>query len=283
MSNTNYNFNEELKKQQQLINNMLSKVFKDETLLDEASNYALLNGGKRLRPILLIEFAKLFNDIDETVYEFATSLELIHNYSLVHDDLPSMDDDDYRRGNLTVHKKFGEDIAILSGDNLLNKSYEILFDGFKYSKSKEDYIKACEYLALQSGSSGMIGGQILDISNDLTNEEKIVEMYIKKTCGLIKSACKCGAILSGANDRFIDLSEEFGEALGLAFQIQDDILDYEQDLKINKKTMANISSMEIAIEKLNYYSEKSLEIIEEFPGNTRFLKELVKYLINREY
>ena len=129
----------------------------------------------------------------------------------------------------------------------------------------------------------MIGGQILDISNDLTSEEKIIEMYIKKTCGLIKSGCKCGAILSGADNRFIELSEDFGEALGLAFQIQDDILDYEQDLKINKMTIANISSKEEAIEKLNYYSDKALDIIKEFPGDTVFLEELVKYLINREY
>lgn len=283
MSNISYNFKEELVKGQQLINNRLSEIFKGKDILNVASNYALLNGGKRLRPILLIETAKLFGNIDESIYQFAISLELIHNYSLVHDDLPSMDDDDYRRGNLTVHKKYGEDIAILVGDNLLNKSYEILFENFKTSKSKENYVKACEYLSLQSGSHGMIGGQILDISNDLTNEEKIIEMYIKKTCGLIKSGCKCGAILAGADNKIIDLSEQFGESLGLAFQIEDDILDYEEDLKINKITMANISSKEEAMKKLNYHSEKALEIIGKFPGNTRFLKELVKYLINREY
>lgn len=176
----NNNFVKDLRFRQEIINQKLSMIFVDNDILSKASKYAIINGGKRLRPILLIEFAKLFSKVNNYIYDFALALELIHNYSLVHDDLPSMDNDDYRRGNLTVHKKFGEDIAILVGDNLLNSSYEILFNLISQEENKDNIIEASKYLANKAGKNGMIEGQILDISNDFTNSEEILNMYNKK-------------------------------------------------------------------------------------------------------
>ena len=278
----NYNFLEELNNRKNLINNKLEKLFTGDDILSQASNYALMNDGKRIRPILLVEFAKLFNVTGEKIYIFAMALELIHNYSLIHDDLPSMDNDDYRRGKLTVHKKFGEDIAILAGDSLLNSAYEIIIDSLLNVEDNNNYIKAASYLSLQSGKAGMIGGQIIDIDNKYNNESEVLEMYIKKTCGLIKAACKCGAILGHSSQDLINLSEEFGEKLGLSFQIKDDILDYYQDIKIGKITIANLYSVEYAEDLLVNYSQRALTILDEFPGNTIFLKNLVNYLVNRD-
>ena len=278
----NYNFLEELNNRKNLINNKLEKLFTGDDILSQASNYALMNDGKWIRPILLVEFAKLFNVTGEKIYIFAMALELIHNYSLIHDDLPSMDNDDYRRGKLTVHKKFGEDIAILAGDSLLNSAYEIIIDSLLNVEDNNNYIKAASYLSLQSGKAGMIGGQIIDIDNKYNNESEVLEMYIKKTCGLIKAACKCGAILGHSSQDLINLSEEFGEKLGLSFQIKDDILDYYQDIKIGKITIANLYSVEYAEDLLVNYSQRALTILDEFPGNTIFLKNLVNYLVNRD-
>lgn len=276
-------FRVSLENRQNEINIRLGKLYQDENILSISSNYAIINGGKRLRPILLVEFANLFSEIDENIYNFAIGLELIHNYSLVHDDLPSMDNDDYRRGNLTVHKKYGEDIAILVGDNLLNKSYEIILDTISNSNEKDRYIEASRYLATKSGEKGMIGGQILDIGNRFTNIESLLNMYIKKTCGLIKSGCRCGAILGGGNSKEVDLAEEFGEMLGLAFQIQDDLLDFDEDKKIGKQTVANFETKELAVELLDKYSKRAICILKEIKGNTEFLEGLVEYLINRKY
>lgn len=279
----NTNFEIKLNEKQREFDIRLENLFNKEDILSISSKYAITNGGKRLRPLLLIEFAKLFSEIDENMYDFAIALELIHNYSLVHDDLPSMDNDDYRRGNLTVHKKYGEDIAILVGDNLLNKSYEIILEILSKTKKQNLYIEAGRYLAYQSGESGMIGGQIFDINNKFENIDDILAMYTKKTCGLIKAACKSGAIISGASKEKILLAEEFGEVFGLSYQIQDDLLDYNQDLKINKKTVANFNSKENATDLLKKNSERAISILEEINGDTEFLELLVKYLINRKY
>ena len=280
----NYNdFELELKNKQSILNSKLSNVFLEEDILSKASNYALTIGGKRLRPILLVEFANLFTDSKDDVYDYAVALELIHNYSLIHDDLPSMDNDEYRRGNLTVHKKYGEDIAVLAGDNLLNKSYEIIFESILKNGLDNKYIEAANYMAKISGQNGMIGGQILDIANKYTSVEDILKMYVKKTCGLIKIACKAGAILGSANENEINLSEEFGEVLGLAFQIQDDILDYEEDKSINKITVANYTSVEEATNLVKIYSTRAKEILSDLKKETVFLKDLVDYLITRKY
>ncbi|HHX66441.1 MAG: polyprenyl synthetase family protein [Miniphocaeibacter sp.] len=276
------NFKTDLQIKQNIINEKLNTVFTDDDILSKASKYAIINGGKRLRPILLIEFAKLFSKEDDYIYDFAIALELIHNYSLVHDDLPSMDNDDYRRGQLTVHKKFGEDIAILVGDNLLNTSNEIVLDIIYKTKEKDSVIEAGRYLAYKAGRNGMITGQILDISNEFLNSDQILDMYNKKTCGLIMAACKCGAILGKANSDEIKLAEEFGYALGLSFQIQDDILDYEEDKKIGKITFANYTSKDNAERILLEYSNKALGILNKFKKDTYFLNSLVKYLINRD-
>lgn len=280
MKNKN-SFECDLKSKQEIINQKLNMVFTEEDILSKASKYAIINGGKRLRPILLIEFAKLFSKVNDSTYDFAVALELIHNYSLVHDDLPSMDNDDYRRGNLTVHKKFGEDIAVLVGDNLLNTSYEIILNIISKEEEKENTIEASKYLANKAGKNGMIEGQILDISNNFINSNQILDMYNKKTCGLIMAACKCGAILGKGKSNEIELSEEFGYALGLSFQIQDDILDYEEDKKIGKVTFANYTSKDNAEKVLLKYSYEALNILNKLEKDTSFLNNLVKYLINR--
>ncbi|WP_099203271.1 polyprenyl synthetase family protein [Miniphocaeibacter massiliensis] len=276
-------FKVELNKKQNDLNEKLSRIFNGNDILSSASNYALTIGGKRLRPVLLMEFASLFTEVTDYIYNFAISLELIHNYSLIHDDLPSMDDDEFRRGNLTVHKKYGEDIAVLAGDNLLNKSYEIIFDTMATNNLDRKYIFAASYLSKISGQEGMIGGQIADITNKFESMNDILDMYVKKTCGLIKIACKVGAILGNATEKEVSLSEEFGEVLGLAFQIQDDILDYEEDKNIGKITIANYTSLEESEILVRNYSNRAKEILVELKKDTSFLEELVDYLITRKY
>lgn len=252
--------------------------------VSEGCKYAILDQGKRIRPVLLLEFCNMFSKDFNDAIEFATALELIHNYSLVHDDLPSMDNDKYRRGKLTVHAKYGEDIGVLVGDTLLNKAYEVLFKDISLSedKMKNRKISAARYLSENSGIYGMIGGQVYDIKNRFNTIEELVQMYDKKTCALIRTACLCGAYIGGASDEQIELSEEFGRYLGLSFQIKDDLLDLEQDEKIGKVTYVSLTSKEEAENKIVYYSNKAIEALDKLNLEDNFCREFLKYLIDRE-
>lgn len=207
--------------------------------LFDAIKYSLFSGGKRLRPLLCIKAYELFNSSIEMVMPFAVAIELIHTYSLIHDDLPSMDDDDMRRGKPTNHKVYGEGFAILSGDGLLNLAFENMLDAaYNNCNSYEEYrrsIKAISEISKYSGCSGMIGGQAIDLMNnfDALDEKALISMYEAKTSGLIEAGVVAGAIIGRANDREIEAVRSFARNLGLAYQIRDDILDHEEDESLN--------------------------------------------------
>lgn len=277
------NFIEEFELRKRFINKGLESIFNDKNILEDGSFYALMNNGKRLRPILFVEFYSLFKEVDEPCKDFANAIELIHNYSLVHDDLPAMDNDDMRRGKPTVHKKFGEDMAILIGDGLLNKSMEKILMAISKSDNKDNFIEASKYFYSQSGYDGMIYGQVLDIQNKLENKSDFFDMYDKKTCGLIKAACKCAAITAGATKEEISLSEEFGYNFGIAFQLRDDMLDYEEDLESSKLTYATlIKDKEEIIDLIHKHSKKAMKCLKSLNKNTDFLENLTKEFINRD-
>ena len=235
--------------------------------LFESIEYSLFSGGKRLRPLLCIKAYELFDLPIENIIPFAVSIEFIHTYSLIHDDLPSMDDDDLRRGKATNHKIFGEGFAILAGDGLLNLAFENMLE-FSYNAcdSHEQYncnVRAILEIAKYSGSSGMIGGQSIDLMNefDTFDESKLISMYYAKTSALIEAALVSGAIIGGASDEEIEAFRSFGRNLGLAYQIRDDILDYKEDEDIDKVTYLNYYSIEEAKKEVNRLSKEAIGYI----------------------
>ena len=277
------NFIKEYDLRKDIVNKGLEKIFTYKNILEDGSFYALMNNGKRFRPILFIEFYSLFKEVDESCMDFAYAIELIHNYSLVHDDLPCMDDDDMRRGNPTVHKKYGEDMGVLIGDGLLNKSMERILMAILNSDNKELFVEASKYLYSQSGYEGMIYGQVLDIQNKLETKSDFFDMYDKKTCGLIKAACKCAAITAGATEEEVELSEKFGYNFGLAFQLRDDMLDYEEDLESQKLTFATLIKNKEKMSKLiEEHSKNAMNCLKSLNKNTEFLEDLTNNFINRD-
>lgn len=262
-------------------NNLFVNKFQD-TELNEVLNYSI-HEGKRLRPIFLFKTYEMLSNkkADATVFNYAIALELIHNYSLIHDDLPSMDNDDYRRGRMTVHKKYGENIAILAGDALLNYAYEILFKEILKNNSINK-IKAANYISNNSGIYGMIGGQAIDVLEKSDNLESLKLMYDRKTCGLIKAATKIGALLAGCSDELVDEFEQLGFYIGMAFQIQDDLLDYENDEKICKKTYITFNGPEKSKNDMLDFTHKAINILSKY-DNELFLTETIKSLIKRKF
>lgn len=269
---------------------LLEHEKKYQDIVFDSINYSLFTGGKRLRPILLLKSCEMFSGSYENAIPFALAIEMIHTYSLIHDDLPAMDDDDFRRGKLTNHKVYGEAMAILAGDGLLNLAFETMI---KYtidnSNIMEDYIKntkAIGEIAKYSGIYGMIGGQVLDLmSNDVAmDEDKILFMYENKTAALIQASLVSGAILGGAKDEEVENIREFGLNLGLAFQIKDDILDEEEDKEINKLTYATYKGLEAAENKVEELSKKAIELLSKYEDkDIDFLGELTRELIYRSH
>lgn len=258
-----------------------------------ACRYAVLNGGKRIRPILLLEFYKLCGGEDDCAYNFACALELLHSYSLVHDDLPCMDNDDFRRGKPSCHKEFGESMALLCGDSLLTEAFSVAAKTMNITP--ERVVKAISHLSASAGTSGMIGGQVLDmtLSSD-TDDSVLFEMYRLKTGALLKTACACGCILAGADDEKVVMAEKFGEKVGIAFQIIDDILDRLGDAKIlgkpigsdeknNKDTIVVRLGVEYCRELAKKYTDEAYEYLNSFDGDTTVLRQLAEYLLERNY
>lgn len=261
-------------------NKRLKNIFRNKISYDILS-YSIKEG-KRIRPIILLEVYKMLNkDINDDIYNFAIALELIHNYSLVHDDLPSMDNDNYRRGRKTTHYKFGEANAILAGDSLLNYAHEILLELVTKNLSLE-YAKSAKYISNASGIDGMIRGQILDINNNLDTEDALIDMYTNKTCKLIMCATTVPAILSNLSEKDVEKFSELGFNIGMAFQLQDDILDIEEDKKIDKKTLINFYGKEKTLSEIERYSESSIEFLSKYEGS-EFLIDLIRKLIKRNY
>ena len=259
----------------------------------KACRYATLNGGKRIRPVLLLEFYKLCGKDDDCAYNFACALEMIHSYSLVHDDLPCMDNDDMRRGKPSCHKAFGEATALLCGDALLTEAFSVASKtlGIQF----EYVVKALSHLAASAGVGGMIGGQVIDMSDNTDADDDVLfEMYRLKTGALLKTACAIGCILAGADDEKVAIAENFGEKVGIAFQIIDDILDSISDSKTlgkpvgsdeknNKDTIAVRLGVEYCRELAKKYTDEAYECLERFEGDTTNLKNMAAYLLEREY
>lgn len=291
-------FNEELTDKVDKINNIiidnLPVVQGEQKLLLEAINYSVRVGGKRVRPMLMLETYKLCKGQNEKeVYPYMAALEYIHTYSLVHDDLPAMDNDDYRRGNLTTHKKFGEDFGILAGDGLLNYAYEVMMNAILHSKDMEKNAKAGSIIAQKAGIYGMVGGQSVDVflTDKSVSQNDLEFIFNCKTGALIEAAFMAGGALAGANEDTVKQLEKAGNLVGVAFQIKDDILDItstqEQfgkpvlsDERNKKTTYVTLYGMEKANEDVIKMSKKAEDIVRNI-GDNIFLVELINKLINR--
>lgn len=265
-----------------------------QEIIYQAMNYSLLSGGKRLRPMLMMGAYELFDNNLEKVLPFACAMEMIHTYSLIHDDLPAMDDDDFRRGRPSNHKMFGEATAILAGDALLNKAFEVCLEAIEnYDLDLKRAAKALLVIGKSSGTEGMIGGQIVDINGKFNNLEELKYMYSLKTGAIIKSSVVAGAILGGAKEEEILALEKYGELLGLAFQIEDDILDVTgtqeklgkpigSDAANEKITYISFVDLEEAKDHVKKYTQEAINNLSIFQEKGVYLAELANYLTNRE-
>lgn len=264
----------------------------------EAMNYSVEAGGKRLRPMLMQETFRLFGGEGEVVEPFMAAMEMIHTYSLVHDDLPAMDNDEYRRGRKTTHVVYGECMAILAGDGLLNYAFETACQAFDLESDYKKVAQALKVLAKKAGVFGMIGGQTADIEAETMAEEKITEelllfIHKNKTAALIESSMMIGAILAGATKEEVSVIEKIGYNIGIAFQIQDDILDIISSLEVlgkmtgsdeknNKVTYVSLNGMEKSKEDVEKLSTEAISLLQSFEKENKFLNELIKELITRE-
>ncbi len=259
-----------------------------------AMRYSLLSGGKRIRPILLLEFYSLFGGRAEGALNFAAAIEMIHTYSLIHDDLPCMDNDDMRRGRPSCHKAFGYDTALLAGDALLTHAFFAAANAVDIPPERVS--RAISVLAQKAGIYGMVGGQVMDLDFEKNgaNGEELTAMYIKKTSCLLEAAAMCGAVLAGADEETVKKAEEYAENLGLAFQITDDILDCTADEKTlgkpigsdkknGKTTFVTLLGLDGAKQKAALLTKKAEDILNGFSGDTSYLNELTEYLLNRNY
>lgn len=278
-----------------LINEHIDSLLPDKDLpfkkVFDAERYSLLSGGKRIRPIILLEFCRLCGGKNEDALDFAASLEMIHTYSLIHDDLPCMDNDDFRRGNPSCHKVFGEDIALLAGDKLLTTAFAVAAASNVPNDRK---IKALEVLA--NRANGMINGQVLDLKfeTEKPSEQMLRDMYILKTGCLISAAAEIGCILGGADEETINIAKSYALNLAMAFQIIDDILDITgneellgkpvgSDADNNKTTLATILGIEKASQEAEKCTYEALGLLDMLNGDTQILKELTNYLLKRNF
>lgn len=296
-------FSEELKERQEYINQVLEAYLpiaegQQKTVL-EAMNYSVCIGGKRIRPILLLEVFRCFqtDEEEEHLEPFLAAIEMLHTYSLVHDDLPAMDNDNYRRGKLTTHAKYGEAMGILAGDALLNYSFETACKAFSMDDNNEWNLrvaKAIKLFGMKAGIFGMIGGQVVDVekTGQSLSKDEISFIYELKTCALIEASMLMGAILGGATDAQLKEIELMGSNIGLAFQIQDDILDVEgderklgkplhSDEKNQKTTYVSLYGITEAKEKVVELSNQAKELARQL-NHHEFLLELIDYLTNRQ-
>ena len=264
-------------------------VAEPQKALFEAMEYSLLAGGKRLRPVFALDFCRMSGGDWKTAAPFAAAVEMIHTYSLIHDDLPAMDNDDFRRGRPTNHKVYGEAMAMLAGDGLLTDAFLV---AAKAENVPGDRIaKAIAVLAECTGSLGMVGGQVLDMTSEdrVLSEQEVLDIQSRKTGRLIHAACALGAIAGGATQVQIAAAGEFAEALGLAFQIRDDMLDVigtqaEMGKGVGtdavKNTFVKLYDLEKCEELVNAYTEKAIRALDAFE-HTEFMTELAKSLTSR--
>lgn len=293
------NFKEELEKRTQNAWQVIESYLPEEDgfsgTLAEAMNYSMKAGGKRLRPVLMSAMYEMLGGKSELVKPFMAAIEMIHTHSLIHDDLPAIDNDQYRRGKKTTHVVYGESAAILAGDALLNYAYETAFCAFDLVRQPEEMLrvaKALKILGEKTGISGMLGGQGVDVENDgRTLSRKMLDfIYENKTSALIEASLMIGAVLAGEEN--LTEIQQIGSNIGIAFQIQDDILDVTSsqeelgkpvgsDEKNNKTTYVTLEGIEKAGEEVKKLTEQAVKLLYQLPGEKEFLKEIFLYLCTR--
>ncbi len=266
----------------------------EKNLVDSLS-YSLKAGGKRIRPLLTLEFSRLCGGSDESALPFGCAVEMIHTYSLIHDDLPCMDDDDMRRGKPSNHKIYGEDIALLAGDALQSLAFEIMSSEETVNlASAEASVKCINILSSYCGTSGMVGGQVIDLENETKTADldAVTECNRKKTAALIKAACEMGCVSAGADESKILSARKYGENIGIAFQIVDDILDVTSsdeelgkpvgsDVENNKSTYVSLLGIDECKKRVDILTKEAIESLSVFDGDKNALTELSLKLSNR--
>lgn len=282
---------------EEIIRQYLPKEEGFQKTILEAMNYSILAGGKRLRPMIMEETYHMFGGTSRVIEPFMAAIEMIHTYSLVHDDLPAMDNDEYRRGKKTTHAVYGEAMGILAGDALLNYAFETATLAFEIEPGNPAVGCALRKLAVKSGIYGMVGGQVVDVESEKKPDETITReklnfIYHLKTGALMEAAMSVGAILAGASEEETARLEEVAARVGLAFQIQDDILDVTSTLEVlgkpigsdeknNKATYVTFEGIEKSKEDVKKLSEEAVEALSSFQKKDEFLQELFIYLIQR--
>jgi len=258
--------------------------------LFDSMRYSLLAGGKRLRPIFVFDFCRMCGGDWQNAVDFAAAVEMVHTYSLIHDDLPCMDNDDYRRGRLTNHKVYGEAMAVLAGDGLLTAAFSHLA---KAPFDAQTRIQAVEVLSECSGELGMVGGQVLDIQSEQRQctQQEVLDIQSRKTGALIRAACVLGVLAGGGSEAQLSAASEFAHHLGLAFQIRDDMLDVignPQELgkavgtDVNKNTFVHLYGIEKCDEMVKYHTTEAIACLNRF-DNTQYMVALSNYLTGRTF
>lgn len=282
----------------QEINKWLDNYFENKgtynKVIYDSMAYSVKVGGKRIRPTLMLYTYNLFKNDFNTIISIACALEMIHTYSLIHDDLPCMDNDDLRRGKPTNHKVFGEAIAVLAGDGLLNEAMSIMFK--ESLRGDKKVLEACSKISDAAGVEGMIGGQVVDIISEgkHIDKDQLYYMHKCKTGALIKASIVAGAILGGASKEEISILSQFGQKLGLIFQIKDDILDVVGETKVlgknaksdidnNKTTFITQFGLDKCIELCENLTRDAIELLEKLPLNTKDLKDITVFIGRRDH
>ncbi len=292
------NFDEQMRTEVSEIRGMIQSFLPKEegfqkTVL-EAVNYSMNAGGKKLRPMLMLETYRMFGGSSKLIAPFMTAIEMIHTHSLVHDDLPAVDNDEYRRGKKTTHAVYGEGMAVIAGDALLNLAYETVAKALEKEPDDPNGVRAFAILAEKTGVCGMIGGQSVDIeyAGQALTGDQLAFIYELKTSALIEASMMIGAVLAGAGEDETEQIEQAARSIGLAFQIQDDILDccgdqetlgkpVGSDEKNQKTTYVTLKGLEEAREEVERCTEEALGILQALPYENAFLGQLIQSLIHR--
>ena len=296
------NFRDELRSRtdmaEEIIRKFLPKGDRFSERLAEAMNYSMTAGGKRIRPLLMMEAYRMFGGRESIVEPFMAAIEMIHTHSLVHDDLPAVDNDAYRRGKKTTHAVYGEAMGVLAGDALLNYAYETALQAFLYPEAETGrVIAAMKILANKTGIHGMLAGQSLDVENEKNNKqdvdrETLSYIYLNKTAALLEAPLMIGAVLAGAGKSVVSALEDIGEKAGLAFQIRDDILDVTgqeevlgkpvgSDARNGKTTFVTLLGLEEAGRQVDVLTSSAVRTLNELPGDGTFLADLLVFMAER--
>lgn len=281
---------------ERLLSEYMPKVEGHQRTIMDAMNYSLKAGGKRLRPILTLEACNIVGGNEADAIPFAVAIEMIHTYSLIHDDLPALDNDNLRRGKPTNHVVFGDDMAILAGDALLNYAFEIMLSNSIDKENPKKYLRAINEIAKSSGIYGMIGGQVVDVQseNKVISKEKLDYIHLNKTAAIIIGCMRAGAIIGDATEDELEKITKYGKNIGLSFQIVDDILDIVgdeaklgkkvgSDIENHKSTYPSLLGIEKSKEIANELIKEAKNNIKDLQNNSSFLEGLANYIIDREY